>query len=111
MKKFLLMFICVSLIILTGCEIHFSDGTRYDVPWWFAFCFFTLPFLIAGLLFFISQMPRNFWAVCQKCGTRFYVKKRVVNFSSATPEHFEFITKCPHCNEKTMCTRSYDQDE
>lgn len=111
MKKLLLSYIAFVSMIFTGCEIHFADGTRYDVPWWFVFCFITLPFLIAGTIFFISQMPKNFWAVCQKCGTKFYVKKRVIHLSSATPEHFDFITKCPHCQKRTTCTRSYDQDE
>ena len=111
MKKYVITVLALGSVFLTGCELHFADGTRCDVPWWVAFVFFTLPFLIAGTIFFISQMPKNFWAVCQKCHTRFYVKKRVIQMSSATPEHFDFIHKCPHCREKTHCIKSYEQEE
>ena len=111
MKKYVFAVLSFASVFLTSCEIHFADGTRYDVPWWFCLIFIIMPFLIAGTLLFISQMPKNFWAVCNKCQTKFYVKKRVINFSSATPEHFEFVGKCPHCGEKRLCTKSYDQDE
>lgn len=100
----------ISSLLLTGCELHFADGTRYDLPWQAVLIIIILDTaVIFGVI--ISLMPKNFWAVCQKCGTRFYVKKRIFSNSSATPEHFDFITKCPHCNRRTMCTRSYDQED
>ncbi|MBQ9848756.1 MAG: hypothetical protein IJO64_06840 [Clostridia bacterium] len=110
MKKFLLSSVCPVSIILTGCEIHFADGTRYEVPWWLSLIVIS-PILIASAFLIIVNMPKDFWAYCPKCKNRFFVKKRVFNFASHSQDYFEFVTKCPCCGEKTLCRRSYDQDK
>ena len=111
MKRILLFLslIC-SLFSFTGCEIHFADGTRYDVPWWFALLV-AVPFLIFGGILVFINCPKNFWAYCPKCKNRFYVNKRIFNLSSHSTEQFDFMTKCPCCGEKTLCSVSYDQNE
>lgn len=109
-RAFVIIYGVLSLLALTGCEVHFGEA-RYDAPWWLVFILFALPFLILGAVLIISDMPRNFWAYCTKCQNRFYVKKRVpFRFATTSQDSFEFITKCPCCKERTMCRKSYDQD-
>ena len=36
LKRICALLLLVALVFaFTGCEIHFADGTRYDVPWQF----------------------------------------------------------------------------
>lgn len=111
MKKIALSLAILSnLALLSGCTLNWN-GAKYDVPWWFALLF-AIPFVVLGAVLIINDMPRNFYARCSKCYTRFYVTKRVMRFTSHSPEDsFEFVTKCPCCKKRTLCQKSYDQKE
>ena len=110
MKKYFISVLALGSVFLTGCEIHFADGTRYDVPWWFA-ALIEVPFLIFGAVLIHINRPKNFWAYCPKCKNRFYVNKRIWNFSTHSSDYFDCMYKCPCCGEKTLCSISYDQED
>ena len=59
----IILLLLVTIFVFSGCEIHFADGTRYDVPWWFA-ALFAVPFLIVGGILIYVNMPKEFWAYC-----------------------------------------------
>ncbi len=108
-RIFVILLLVVIIFTLVGCEIHFADGTRYEVPWWFAFLF-SVPFLIIGGILIYVNCPKEFWAYCPKCEQRFYVKKRVMQISAShSPvDGFEFIYRCPCCKTKHICYKSWD---
>ncbi len=110
MKKTLLSFtLVICSAVLSGCELR-MNGSSYDVPWWVVLIVI-LPIIVFSTIISISVMPNNFWARCSKCYGYFYVKKRVIALSTYSPEDgFDFVTKCPYCNKRTLCRRSYDQD-
>lgn len=111
MLKRICAFLLLLIIVFTfsGCEVHFSDGTSYDLPWWLVVILFDLPFIILGAILVYVNSPKEFWAYCPKCEERFYVKKRIVRLSSHMPaDSFPFIYRCPCCKRKHICYKSWD---
>lgn len=105
--KILAVILCFA-VLLSGCEVHFADGTRYEVSWWVA-ALFSVPFWILGAILTYVNSPKEFWAYCPKCEEIFYVKKRVIRFSYHSPEDgFGFIYRCPCCKKKHICYKSWD---
>ena len=110
LKKIILLILLVAVVFsLVGCEIHFADGTRYEVPWWVA-ALFAVPFLIIGAILIYVNMPNEFWAYCPKCEGRFYVKKRVFQLSNthSSVDGIGFYYKCPCCKTRHICYKSWD---
>lgn len=108
-RIFVTLLVLLTVFIFTGCEIHFADGTRYEVSWWVA-SLFSVPFLIVGGILIYLNCPKEFWAYCPECEECFYVKKRVFQLTSHSTDVFGFKYKCPCCNKKHICYyKSWEQ--
>lgn len=114
MKRIFALFMYIlSLFLLSGCEIHFTDGTRYDVPWWLVLIFYIIPTILFVLLVMYLSTPKQMWFVCPNCHKKFQAKRRQMAFTvgKINGNSGEAVLKCPCCGKRALCVVSYDQDD
>lgn len=101
MKKYIVLFIIMSSVMLTSCQVNIGESTFY-VHW----LVIAIPVFILLLLVGLPLGRIKYY--CPNCKKTFYTSWIKCVFSVHINN--ERALKCPHCKKISMCYPSNNQE-